>query len=127
VGEGTAAEKTILVVENDEITREGVGMVLRREGYTPVIVGSGEEALSSLRRGLNPCLILLDMMMPDMDGWQFMEAKMRDAALAGIPVVVTTALGVSSPAWAASLGAVGLLRKPLGAGLLAQEVKRCCG
>jgi CheY-like chemotaxis protein len=67
------------------------------------------------------------MMLPDMDGWQFMQARMRDAALAGIPVVVTTALGVSSPEWAASLGAVGLLRKPFDADLLAQAVKRWCG
>ncbi|HEV3262533.1 MAG TPA: response regulator [Gemmataceae bacterium] len=127
MGEGTAAEKTILVVEDDEITREGIGVVLTREGYKIVGVGSGREAVSSLRRGLDPCLILLDMMLPDMDGWQFMQVRTRDAALAGIPVVLTTALGVSSPEWAASLGAVGLLRKPFDAELLAQEVKRWCG
>ncbi|HEV3257652.1 MAG TPA: response regulator, partial [Gemmataceae bacterium] len=126
MGEGTAAEKTILVVEDDEITREGMAVVLTREGYKVVGVGSGREAVSSLRRGLDPCLILLDMMLPDMDGWQFMQARMRDAALAGIPVVVTTALGVSSPEWATSLGAVGFLRKPFDIEVLAQEVKRWC-
>ncbi|HEV3256987.1 MAG TPA: response regulator [Gemmataceae bacterium] len=121
------ATRTILVIEDDDITREGIGVVLRREGYTVVGVGSGREALLCLRRGLAPSLILLDIMMPDIDGWQFMQARMRDAALAGIPVVVTTALGVSSPEWAASLGAVGLLRKPFDADLLAQAVKRWCG
>jgi CheY-like chemotaxis protein len=124
--EATAA-KTVLVVEDDEITSDGVGMVLRRKGYAVVGVGSGQEALSCLRRGLDPCLILLDMYMPDMDGWEFMAARGRDPALAAIPVVIMTGLVASGPEWAASLGAAGFLRKPFDVELLGRELGRCCG
>jgi len=102
-------------------------MVLRRKGYIVVSVGSGDEALSCLRRGLDPCLILLDMYMPDMDGWAFMAARAGDPALAGIPVVIMTGMVPSGPEWAASLGAAGFLRKPFDVDLLAREIGRCCG
>jgi CheY-like chemotaxis protein len=66
-------------------------------------------------------------MTPVFDGWRFLERRRQEAALAAIPVIITTALGVASPEWAASLGAADCLRKPIETEALVQAVRRCCG
>jgi len=119
-------DKLILVVEDNEVIREGLAVVLRRFGCRVALAGDGGEALALLRGGLRPHLILLDMLTPGLDGWGFLDQRRRDPALAGIPVVINTALGVASPEWAAALGAAGLLRKPLQTDLLLEEVRRTC-
>lgn len=85
--------KTILVVDDDIDLRETLGEVLVDEGYRVELAGNGLEALESLRGGLSPSLILLDLMMPVMDGWQFRAEQRRDEALAEIPVVIVSASG----------------------------------
>src|SRR5437016_3244497 len=110
IGTGT---KTILVVEDDAIQREGLATVLRQHGHDVVAVEDAEEAFDHLRTGQAPDLILLDMMLPRRDGWWFLRQRQRDPGLARIPFVITTALAVASDEWAASLGASGLLRKPI--------------
>jgi CheY-like chemotaxis protein len=89
-------EKTVLVVDDDLEIRETIRDVLEEEGYRVDLAANGVEALALLRalskEGPNwPSLILLDLMMPEMNGWQFCEAQSKDDALRTIPVVVISA------------------------------------
>jgi two-component system response regulator MprA len=118
---------TLLIVEDNEVVREGLAVVLRRAGYAVVPAANGQEALAALRGGLRPDLILLDMLLPTVDGWRFLDQRRREPALAAIPVVILTGLGVAGPEWASSLGAAGLLRKPVETDELLREVRRCQG
>ena len=86
--------RPILVVDDDDDLRETLGELLAEEGYDARCFENGRVALEFLRaqRGDGiPMLVLLDLMMPEMNGWQFREEQLRDAALARIPVVVMTA------------------------------------
>jgi CheY-like chemotaxis protein len=83
----------ILLVEDEASVREVIEAVLHDEGYRVVSTVDGAEALDVLRKGLRPCIIILDLMMPVMDGWQFRAHQMRDAELLKIPTVVYSAVG----------------------------------
>lgn len=83
----------ILLVEDEAPIREVIEEVLQAEGYRVVCAVNGAEGLAALRSGLRPCMIILDLMMPVMDGWQFRIAQLRDADLLKIPTVVYTAVG----------------------------------
>lgn len=126
MGAESLAGLTLLVVEDNEIAREGVAAVLRREGCAAVLAVDGEQALACLRSGPVPDLILLDMMMPRVDGWKLLGELRKDPALAAVPTVVMTGLSIASREWAESLGAVGVLHKPLETEALLREVRRCC-
>jgi CheY-like chemotaxis protein len=119
--------KQVLLVENDEIIREGMASVLRSEGYGVAAAGDGLEALEYLRRSPAPDLVVLDMLLPVHDGWRFLEDRKRDPALASVPVLITTAIGVASDEWARSLGACGCLRKPFDIETFVREVRRRIG
>ena len=84
--------KCILLVEDDELLRGAMKMVLEWEGYRVACAGDGREALDYLRAGERPALILLDLMLPGLDGWQFRREQRGDPALAAVPVVVVSAL-----------------------------------
>jgi CheY-like chemotaxis protein len=84
---------TVFIVEDDVDTREMLGRFLELEGYRVETAANGKLALERLESGVGPCVILLDLMMPVMDGWQFRQAQVRDAALADIPVIVVSAAG----------------------------------
>jgi CheY-like chemotaxis protein len=126
MGSETLTGLTLLVVDDHEITREGLAAVLRREGCTVVPAVDGEQALACLRSGLAPDLILTDMMMPKVDGWALLAARRRDRALAAVPVLILTSLSIANAEWAASLGAAGCLRKPLETEGVLRELRRCC-
>jgi CheY-like chemotaxis protein len=101
---------TVLVVEDDLDSREVMRMVLEASGYQVLEAGDGAEALV-VARAHRPRLILLDLMMPGMDGFQFRESQLRDPAIAAIPVVIVSG-GGAVPEKAAELGAAGYLIKP---------------
>src|SRR5579862_6320500 len=82
----------ILVVEDDEDAREAMVSLLQMKGYHAVGAGNGREALDYLDQALAPDLIILDLWMPVMDGWQFRSEQTRNPRLAHIPVIVVTAL-----------------------------------
>lgn len=103
---------TILVVDDDIDIREAMCLVLQHNGYRTLTASNGEEALRMLRNGQMADLILLDMMMPVMDGWGFRSSQADLPEVAHIPVVVLTGDG-RAPAKAAAIGAAGYLRKPL--------------
>jgi signal transduction histidine kinase len=81
----------ILVVEDDDDLRETVVSLLEGQGFRPVGAENGLRALEYLRSSPQPALILLDLMMPEMDGWQFRVEQKKDPALATIPVLVLSA------------------------------------
>src|SRR6267378_8147235 len=80
----------ILVVEDDDAIRGLVSEVLRDDGYQVQEATNGVEALASLRE-IRPDLIVLDLMMPVMDGWTFVEECRRKQWCDGVPIVVTSA------------------------------------
>ncbi len=98
---------SILLVEDDEIIRRAIQMVLEWEGYRVECAANGQEALDVLRSGARPALILLDVMMPVLDGEAFRREQLRDPALAAIPVIVVSAAGFAS-----GVDAVCYVRKP---------------
>ena len=83
---------------------------LHLEGFAPVTAPTGREALALLNQGFRASVILLDLMMPVMDGWTFRRLQRSDPALADIPVVVLSAV---DPALAGDLGAAAIFRKPI--------------
>jgi CheY-like chemotaxis protein len=83
--------KPILVVEDDQALREAICDVLRDEGYATIRADTGEAALALLHADDQPALVLLDLMMPTMNGWQFRQAQLSDPTIAQIPVVIMTA------------------------------------
>ena len=121
--------KTIWIIEDDTIQREVLATQLRQQGFTVVTAPEGYEALKRLSSGPVPDLILLDMLIPsgNSDGWWFLRQRQHIPTLAAVPVVIMTSLSVACEAWAASLGAAGLLRKPFEAGALLAEMRRCLG
>jgi CheY-like chemotaxis protein len=117
-------DKTVLVVEDDESIRESLQQVLELEGYRVLAAANGQEALDVLqtptRPLIRPGLILLDLMMPVMNGWDFLQRVREDRNLATIPVIVVTAYSD----WAGSLNAEGILRKPVEIDSLLAQVER---
>jgi CheY-like chemotaxis protein len=78
----------ILIVEDHEDVRGGLLSMLQAHGYWTISAKHGQEALALLRSGPRPALILLDLLMPVMDGWEFRQEQLKDPALADIPVVI---------------------------------------
>jgi CheY-like chemotaxis protein len=115
----------ILVVEDDSATRDVLILILEKEGFTVSGAANGREALERLQWMERPSLILLDLMMPVMDGWQFREAQKQDPALASIPVVVVSAAG-NLPQEIASLDIAGYLKKPVGFDEILEAIQRYC-
>ncbi len=83
----------VFIVEDDRDTREMLGRFLELEGFGVEMAANGAQALQRLTAGARVNLILLDLMMPVMDGWQFREEQIRRAELAEIPVIVVSAVG----------------------------------
>ncbi len=104
--------RRVLVVDDDRPTREAMRQALAGEGYAVDVAEDGGEALALLRGGRPHDLVLLDLFMPRVDGWQFMEERKRDPALAAVPVVVVSAADPDE-ARSLALGAAAHLRKPL--------------
>ncbi len=99
-------------MDDDADTRKALGELLREEGYAAVGAEHGRAALEQLQAGARPCLILLDLMMPVMDGPTFRTAQLADAELRKIPVVLLTAFATSAPKPLSPTDIV-TLRKPI--------------
>jgi CheY-like chemotaxis protein len=82
----------VLVVEDEDAARAGMEQLLRAAGYEAVGAPNGQAALDLLRSGLRAKVILLDLMMPVVDGWAFRKEQLRDPHIAHIPVIVLSAL-----------------------------------
>ena len=117
--------RSILIVEDDSDLREALSDVLRDEGYSVASAADGREALDRLRRDLRPSLILLDLTMPVMNGWQFRAEQRRDPALSEIPVVVLSA-GDHLADQMVPLGIEDYVHKPIELGQLLRTIERYC-
>jgi CheY-like chemotaxis protein len=101
-----------LIVEDDADTREALALVLEVGGLTVTAAADGRQALDYLRSHQPPAFVLLDLMMPGMDGWEFLAQKRRDPVLAAVPVVIVTAAADLGPDAARALGAEAVVHKP---------------
>ena len=113
---------TVLVVEDEPDIRDAIAEALSAEGYAVVVASDGRDAMTRLQDGALADVIVLDMMMPVMDGWQFLAAKGANPALVGIPVIVTSAAPQKLPA-----GADALLGKPFDLGRLLTTIAALAG
>jgi CheY-like chemotaxis protein len=115
---------SILVVEDDPDVRRALTELLASEGYKVTAAADGGEALETLRGGLRPAVILLDLMMPNCDGWDFRRAQLEDPTFASVPVVLVTAAGFSPDSMRSQLGPIELCPKPIQPTELLQTLAR---
>jgi CheY-like chemotaxis protein len=90
----TAVRYRILVAEDDPDTRAAVCSILAEHGFDVIEAENGKQALEAMRSSLRPHLVVLDLMMPVMDGVEFLARQRADEELAGTPVIVLTATGM---------------------------------
>lgn len=115
---------TILLIEDDDSIREITQELLESEGYGVATAANGKAALELLQSMPTlPCLILLDLMMPVMDGWQFMEKKRIDPKLNAIPVVAFSALEERKITAARTDD---VIRKPINPDVMIKVIKKYC-
>lgn len=102
----------VLLVEDELDIREDLAYLIENHGHRVETAANGREALQKLHALEPPCMIVLDLMMPLMDGWTFRAELLKDPALATVPVVLIS--GVTNlQKEAASLDAVGFVPKPI--------------
>jgi CheY-like chemotaxis protein len=119
----SAVQSAVLIVEDDSVIRESLCEMLVEEGYQVATACHGREALDMLRGGSRPCIVVLDLMMPVMDGWQLLDIMRNDQGLQQIPILVVSASRESTQ----PEGAVRFLNKPINLDALLTEVgSRCC-
>ncbi len=116
----------ILVVDDDEALRETVKELLEMEGFEVSVAKNGREALESIAKLGRPCLVLLDLMMPVMDGPTFLEALAREphSAVGRLPIVVFSAL--AEAAMLAARYHCDVLPKPVALDRLIEAAERHC-
>jgi CheY-like chemotaxis protein len=124
---GIPRPAAVLVVDDDEEIREVVRGVLEEEGYLTIVTSNGEEALACLREGsIRIGLVLLDLLMPKMDGWEFQRQRQREPEIEAIPLVVVTAHGGTLRGWVAEQASVPVMPKPIDFNRLLQVVATYC-
>jgi len=116
-------ERVVLVIEDDPDVRSMISILLGLEGYRVSAAENGQEALDVLHGGVRPDLILVDLMMPVMNGWQFRAEQTRDPLIADIPAVVISG-GDRVAEHSKALGAADYLRKPIDLDVLLATVQR---
>ena len=115
---------TVLVIEDEDEARHVLIQILRFEGFDVLGFSNGRDALNHLLAATQPpCLIVLDILMPIMNGRQVRAALLRDPRLAQIPVIAVTAL---EPSAASDLAAIRVLQKPIDVDALLEVVRENC-
>ncbi len=113
----------VLIVEDDSDLREMMAQLLTLEGFQSAAVANGKDALRYLSAGDTPNVILLDLMMPVMDGWEFRRVQQADPVLSRVPTIVLSALDQTR---AHDLKPAAFLKKPLDFDRLLQLVREYC-
>ena len=116
----------ILIVDDVEATRGMLADVLRRRGYDVNEAADGEQGLAILRQHPSTCVVVLDLLMPNADGWWFRERQLADATVACVPVIV---FSVSSQTDLVkyTLKTEHVLQKPISVDALLATIDDCCG
>jgi len=122
---GAAAK--VLLVDDDFGILDGLSDFLESEGFAAVPASNGIDALNQLRSGLRVDVIVLDVMMPMMDGWDFRAEQLADPSLRDIPVVVISASGFTRDALQRQFYASEVLPKPLELDRFLRALKDVCG
>jgi CheY-like chemotaxis protein len=113
----------ILLIEDDELLREGLKQVLEEDGCRVTPVADGGEAMELLVKGeISPCLILLDLMMPGMNGWDFLSLHGRHSSLSKIPIIVASAYPFAEKEVLPGI----VLRKPFSPARLKELIENHC-
>jgi DNA-binding NtrC family response regulator len=113
----------VLIVDDNDDVREAFEVALELRGFTVRAARNGAEGLRELRRQPTPCAVLLDLHMPDMDGFQFREAQLEDPALMSIPVLLFSG-DHNVAAAAARMGIEAFFQKPLGVDEITEFLRR---
>ncbi len=111
----------VLVVDDDEALRDAVAEAIEMAGYEVEQAENGRDALDRMRV-TSPCIVLLDLMMPVMDGWEVVSEMAKDPKLALVPVCIVSAQDRLTPPKHARL-----LKKPVTVASLLQAVEAYCG
>lgn len=122
----TSGKPTVLVVDDQPDLRDAITVLLEAEGYAVVDAGNGREALKYLQNGTNVAAIVLDLVMPVMDGWQFLAERRRNAAWLRIPTIVVTGISESKRRQQ-DLGDVEVFTKPFHFDELFAALRRSLG
>jgi CheY-like chemotaxis protein len=118
--------KTIAVIEDDTAIRDAIAEALEDEGYDVIAADHGQDAFDQLnRRSEAPCVILLDLMMPVMDGWKFRDQQKQHPTLGAVPVIILTA-DAKAQDKVNALGAQGHMGKPVDLDRLLETVHQYC-
>ena len=121
----TQSQLHILVVDDDVMARMTAAQCVKQGGHTATMADGGAAAIEMLQSD-NFDLVLLDLVMPDMDGFEVLRQIMENPQLRNIPVIVVSGSGgANSKARCIEMGACGYLTKPLDPDLLANETTRC--
>jgi len=115
----------LLLIEDNRSLREATARLLEVEGYTVVTAEGGAEAWALLENGLRPGAIVLDLTLPDMDGFQFREQQLENSQLATIPVVIWSGRALS-PNDLALLRGAAVLVKPSHAAAVLRTIQAVC-
>jgi len=119
----TEGTRNVLVVEENIDVREAMTAFLEGEGYHVVGAANGGEALVQLRTSVIFCVVLLDLGMPVMDGWEFRAEQLREPAMTSIPVVIVSLEGLLAQHDGAP---VAVFPRPVGWGHLLETVQQHC-
>jgi CheY-like chemotaxis protein len=114
----------VLVIDDDVEIRQALTDILEDEDYTVVAAANGKEALEIVARGPVPDVILLDVMMPVMDGWHFLSARLNHPRLVEVPIIIISA-GNEAETEARKVGAYRVLKKPLHLDDLMSRIEDC--
>lgn len=114
----------VLVVDDDDDNLQLLTALLRKEGYTVSEVHNGATALELLGEGLDPDLILTDLMMPVMSGWDFCESLKRSPTYRSIPIVVTCGMAIEPRG---KLQVEAAFEKPIDTKALLKKLQELCG
>lgn len=120
----SSAAPRVLVVDDDVNIRKMMVAALRRDGYDFSEAANGREALDCMRSA-HPDVVLLDLMMPVMSGWDVLQEREQDATLRKIPVIIVSANRAPEIATAVDKGICAFLPKPFDIGVLSALVKSC--
>jgi CheY-like chemotaxis protein len=112
----------VLIVEDDKSIREGLKAVIESDGREAFVASNGREAIDVLRRIPTPGLILLDLMMPVMTGWELLASLRADDEFSAIPVVIVSAVPSRH-----ALGATRVVQKPVEVSVILSIVQEFCG
>ena len=119
-----ARKETIVLVEDDDEARGLFAEILQTEGFNVAAFANGRDALGHLRSAEAPCLMILDLKMPVMDGAELRTVMLQDRRLAKIPAVMVSAF--AQPANTANLSLVRVLKKPVDVAALLRVVRQYC-